>query len=198
MKKILSFLLALCMVFTMTVCVGSAAVSADDAEAAPGSDSPVGSYKLSELSCESGNSLAIVSSIVELGANFYLTLREDGTGCMDFLDSKIPAEWDEEGILQSGVLIRHLILPGEDLNSMDAIDFAAEEFPKGSVLFSLMSQYTPMPGLERFPELQKPVAPELNERLCAYLARYGPADGYWQEGSAATGEMIPAFDGTGL
>ena len=99
MKKILSFLLALCMVFTMTVCVGSAAVSADDAEAAPGSDSPVGSYKLSELSCESGNSLAIVSSIVELGANFYLTLREDGTGCMDFLDSKIPAEWDEEGIL---------------------------------------------------------------------------------------------------
>ena len=61
-----------------------------------------------------------------------------------------------------------------------------------------MSQYTPMPGLERFPELQKPVAPELNERLCAYLARYGPADGYWQEGSAATGEMIPAFDGTGL
>ncbi len=105
---------------------------------------------------------------------------------------------DGEGILQSGVLIRHLILPGEDLNSMDAIDFAAEEFPEGSVLFSLMSQYTPMPGLEKFPELQKPVEPELNERLCAYMARYGPADGYWQEGSAATGEMIPAFDGTGL
>ena len=105
---------------------------------------------------------------------------------------------DGEGILQSGVLIRHLILPGEDLNSMDAIDFAAEEFPEGSVLFSLMSQFTPMPGLEKFPELQKPVEPELNERLCAYMARYGPADGYWQEGSAATGEMIPAFDGTGL
>ena len=109
-----------------------------------------------------------------------------------------PYVMDGEGILQSGVLIRHLILPGEDLNSMDAIDFAAEEFPEGSVLFSLMSQYTPMPGLEKFPELQKPVEPELNERLCAYMARYGPADGYWQEGSAATGEMIPAFDGTGL
>ena len=57
----------------------------------------------------------------------------------------------EDGLLRSGVLIRHLILPGEELNAMDAIDFAAEEFPAGSVLFSLMSQYTPMPGLERFP-----------------------------------------------
>ena len=81
---------------------------------------------------------------------------------------------------------------------MDAIDFAAEEFPEGSVLFSLMSQYTPMPGLEKFPELQDPVDGELNERLCSYLSRYGPENAYWQEGSAATAEMIPAFDGTGV
>ncbi len=109
-----------------------------------------------------------------------------------------PYVMDGEGILQSGVLIRHLILPGQDLNSMDAIDFAAEEFPKGSVLFSLMSQYTPMPGLEKFPELQQPVEEELNARLRSYLERYGPADGYWQEGSAATSEMIPEWDGTGI
>ena len=109
-----------------------------------------------------------------------------------------PFVMDEEGLLQSGVLIRHLILPGQDLNSMDAIDFAAEEFPRGSVLFSLMSQYTPMPGLEDYPELQTPVDPELNARLCSYMERRGPEDGYWQEGSAATTEMIPAWDGTGL
>ena len=109
-----------------------------------------------------------------------------------------PYVMDGEGILQSGVLIRHLILPGQDLNSMDAIDFAAEEFPKGSVLFSLMSQYTPMPGLEKFPELQQPVEEELNARLRSYLERYGPADGYWQEGSAATSEMVPEWDGTGI
>ena len=109
-----------------------------------------------------------------------------------------PYVMDGEGVLQSGVLIRHLILPGQDLNSMDAIDFAAEEFPKGSVLFSLMSQYTPMPGLEKFPELEHPVEEELNARLCSYLERYGPADGYWQEGSAATKAMIPDWDGTGI
>ena len=109
-----------------------------------------------------------------------------------------PFSLDGEGMLCSGVLIRHLILPGQDLNAMDAIDFAAEEFPAGTVLFSLMSQYTPMPGLADYPELCRPVEPEMNERLRSYLDRRGPAEGYWQEGSAATGEMIPAWDGTGV
>ena len=100
-------------------------------------------------------------------------------------------------MLRSGLLIRHLILPGQDLNAMDVIDFAAEEFPPGSVLFSLMSQYTPMPGLERFPELQRRVDDETNQRLIAYLRKRG-LEGYWQETGSATGEMIPAFDGTGV
>ena len=108
-----------------------------------------------------------------------------------------PFELDAEGILRKGVLIRHLILPGQDLNAMDVIDFAAEEFPAGSVLFSLMSQYTPMPGMERFPELQNRVDAETNERLIAYMEKRG-LEGYWQEVDAATDEMIPAFDGTGV
>lgn len=108
-----------------------------------------------------------------------------------------PFELDAEGIMRKGVLIRHLILPGQDLNAMDVIDFAAEEFPAGSVLFSLMSQYTPMPGLERYPELQNRVDAETNERLIAYMEKRG-LEGYWQEVDAATDEMIPAFDGTGV
>ena len=109
-----------------------------------------------------------------------------------------PFVMGNDGLLRSGLLIRHLILPGEDLNSMDAIDFAAEEFPRGSVLFSLMSQYTPMPGLDRWPELQKRVEPELNDRLVDYMRRRGVETGYWQEPEAATDDMIPAFDGTGV
>ena len=109
-----------------------------------------------------------------------------------------PFRLDADGMLRRGVLIRHLILPDEDLNSMDVIDYVAEEFPPGSVLFSLMSQYTPMPGLEEYPALQKRVDPELNERLCHYMRRRGVEHGYWQEPEAATAEMIPAFDGTGL
>ena len=109
-----------------------------------------------------------------------------------------PYVLDGEGLLRSGLLIRHLILPGQDLNSMDVIDFVKEEFPEGCVLFSLMSQYTPVPGLESFPELQEPVPEELNARLLSYLERRGPENGYWQERSAATAEMIPLWDGTGV
>lgn len=108
-----------------------------------------------------------------------------------------PYVLDEDGMLRRGVLIRHLILPGQDLNAMDVIDFAAEEFPAGTVLFSLMSQYTPMPGLERFPELQQRVDDDTNQRLISYLRRRG-LEGFWQETDAATDEMIPAFDGTGV
>ena len=109
-----------------------------------------------------------------------------------------PYRMDEEGLLQSGVLIRHLILPDQREMAMDVIDFVAEEFPRGSVLFSLMSQYTPMPGLERYPELQRTVDPDLNADLVEYMIRRGIEDGYWQEPEAATGEMIPEFDGTGV
>ena len=105
---------------------------------------------------------------------------------------------DESGLLRSGVLIRHLILPGEIGNSMGAIDFVAESFPKGSVLFSLMSQYTPMPGMEKHGHLGERVDAETNAHLVRYMRRCGIEDGYWQEPSSSTADEIPAFDGTGV
>ena len=105
---------------------------------------------------------------------------------------------DENGIMQSGVLIRHLILPDETDNSMNAIDFVADEFPAGSALFSLMSQYTPMPDCEKFPELNRRVTREENEMLKHYMKLRGINDGFWQEPDSATEEMIPEFDLTGV
>ena len=108
-----------------------------------------------------------------------------------------PAVLDENGLLKRGVLIRHLILPGRMEDARDVIDFAADAFPPGGVLFSLMSQYTPMPGLETFPELGRRVTREENETLIHYLRVRG-LSGFWQEGEAATGEMIPDWDLTGV
>ena len=105
---------------------------------------------------------------------------------------------DDQGILQSGVLIRHLILPGNIEESRDVIDLVADRYPKGSVLFSLMSQYTPMGSAEAFPELSRTVSSEENEALLHYLHQRGLDDGFWQEPSAAGTESIPSFDGTGL
>lgn len=108
---------------------------------------------------------------------------------------------DSEGMLTSGLLIRHLILPGGGVNtenSMDVIDFVADSFPSGSVLFSLMSQYTPMPASGVYPELTERVTEETNELLRHYMKTRHLEDGYWQETSAATGELIPEFNGTGV
>ena len=109
-----------------------------------------------------------------------------------------PFRMDENGLLVSGVLIRHLILPGEIENSMGAIDFVSESFPPGSVLFSLMSQYTPIEGLEKYPALRRRVDPGENEHLIRYMRRCGLTEGYWQEPASATEELLPAFDGTGV
>lgn len=108
-----------------------------------------------------------------------------------------PYVLDDAGLLRSGVLIRHLILPGRLDDARDVMDFAADEFPRGSVLFSLMSQYTPMPGLERFPELMRRVTQEENRALIHYM-QVRHLDGFWQEPDAATEEMIPEWDLTGV
>ena len=108
-----------------------------------------------------------------------------------------PYVLDEEGLMKSGVLLRHLILPGRTEDARDVIDFAADEFPRGTLLFSLMSQYTPTPGLDDFPELQERVTPEENRALIHYMKVRG-LDGFWQDNDAATAEMIPDFDLTGV
>ena len=110
-----------------------------------------------------------------------------------------PFRIDENDMLQSGVLIRHLILPGWTDNSIGCIDWVAEHFPMGGVLFSLMSQYTPMPRIEgRFPELARVVDPAIAQMLYEYLLDRGIEDGYYQEPDSSGDEMIPEWDLTGL
>ena len=109
-----------------------------------------------------------------------------------------PFRLDEDGMLQRGVLIRHLILPQQAENTRRVIDWVGETFAPGQVLFSLMSQYTPVGDLARWPELQHPISPELNEEMYQYLIDSPIADGFYQDLDAATGDMIPAFDGTGV
>ena len=109
-----------------------------------------------------------------------------------------PYELDENGMLRSGVLIRHLVLPGRIADTRSVLRWVSETFAPGTVLFSLMAQYTPCGDLTRTPELKRTLtADEWDEALSA-LAEYGIEDGYVQELSAAGEEEIPAFDGAGV
>ena len=61
-----------------------------------------------------------------------------------------------------------------------------------------MSQYTPMPNLEAYPELQQRVSPALADFCYRYMLKKGIEDGYYQDPASATDEMIPDFDLTGV
>lgn len=103
----------------------------------------------------------------------------------------------ENGLLKSGVLIRHLILPGQVSEAKRVMDWVAGTFPPGAVLFSLMAQYTPVGALDGFPELRRPL--RLSELRAAreYMENLG-LPGYVQELDAVGQGFIPAFDLTGL
>ena len=102
----------------------------------------------------------------------------------------------ENGQLRSGVLIRHLVLPGELENTRRCIDWVARTFRPGDVLFSLMSQYTPQPGASG--KLARRVTRAEYRAAAAYLQNCGLTDGYTQERTSAREEYTPDFDLRGI
>jgi len=105
-----------------------------------------------------------------------------------------PYELDEDGMLKKGVLIRHLVLPGEMENTFGVLDWIADTFREGDVLVSLMGQYTPNGhgGPDRT------LTPEEYRRAADYMLGLGIYEGYTQELSSAREEYTPPFDGTGV
>ena len=104
----------------------------------------------------------------------------------------------EDGLLKRGVLIRHLILPGEIENSLGVIDWIADTFPKGSVLISLMSQYVPMGNALKISPYDRRITKAEYDAVLSWLWFRGLSDGYTQGFEAASLDFVPEFDGTGL
>lgn len=102
----------------------------------------------------------------------------------------------EGGLLKQGVLIRHLLLPGELENTRQVIDWVAAAFRPGDVLFSLMSQYTPQPGAQG--TLARHVTAAEYRAAVEYLGNCGITGGYTQERTSAREEYTPDFDLAGL
>lgn len=107
-----------------------------------------------------------------------------------------PAQYDEDGQMTRGVLLRHLVLPGEVDNSLAVVDWVAQTFPKGAVPLSLMCQYTPMPGMA--PPLDRRVTEEEYAAVMSWMQLCGLRDGFWQDYAAATETYIPSFQLEGI
>ena len=102
----------------------------------------------------------------------------------------------ENGLLTRGVLIRHLVLPGQLENTRRVIDWVSQTFQPGQVLFSLMSQYTPQPGAQG-PLARHVTAAEYRSAV-QYMENCGITGGFTQERTSAREEYTPAFDLTGV
>ena len=103
----------------------------------------------------------------------------------------------EEGILRRGVLIRHLLLPGQLAEAKRVMDWVAEAFPPGTVLFSLMSQYVPMGRAREVPGLDRRLRPSEIRAAQGYMRDLG-LEGFCQEAGSADAAFTPAFDLTGV
>ena len=102
----------------------------------------------------------------------------------------------ENGIMKKGVLIRHLVLPNCLDNTLRVIEWVAENFPKNAVLFSLMSQYVPMNGVQA--PLNRTITEEEYSGAVSWMEFCGLSNGFTQEFSSATTEYLPSFNFDGI
>lgn len=107
-------------------------------------------------------------------------------------------EFDENGMLKKGVVIRHLILPGQVQNSLKVLDYIAEHFPKDTVLLSLMAQYVPSGKVKNTPPFDRTVTEEEYRAVVDWLYMLGLTNGFLQERTAATAEYLPDFSLEGV
>ena len=103
----------------------------------------------------------------------------------------------ENGLLKRGVIIRHLILPGQVNGAKAVMDWVQENFAHGEVLFSLMSQYTPWGDLTNYPEINRRLRKGEMRAAIEYMQNLD-LPGFCQERTSAKEEYTPPFDLTGI
>ncbi len=107
-------------------------------------------------------------------------------------------EFDEDGMMRRGVIVRHLLLPGRLIEAKHIVKRLFEVFGN-SIYISLMSQYTPVNGIEkRYPELAATVSRKSYNKLIDYAIELGVEQGYYQSGDVAKESFIPCFDCEGV
>ncbi|MBQ7768832.1 MAG: 4Fe-4S cluster-binding domain-containing protein [Oscillospiraceae bacterium] len=98
-------------------------------------------------------------------------------------------QWEGERI-KKGVIIRHLILPGNVENSLKVLDWIGDTFAPGQVLVSLMRQYTPMPGLPA--PFDRKITDEEYDAVLSWMYLNG-LEGFTQEAASGDTAYIPQW-----
>ena len=107
-----------------------------------------------------------------------------------------PVRLDGDGTIRSGVIVRHLILPGCAEESMRILDWIVENLPGAWV--SLMAQYVPFGDVAGVDQLERRLTQAEYDRVVDRLLALGLEDGFVQELSSSDEKYIPPFDLTGV
>lgn len=106
-------------------------------------------------------------------------------------------ESGEQELIQKGVIVRQLLLPGQLEDAKQIVKYLYETYGN-QIYLSLMSQYTPLPHVEKYPELNQKVDRVIYDAYVDYAIELGVEQGFIQEGDVAEESFIPAFDGEGV
>ena len=107
------------------------------------------------------------------------------------------AAFSENEMMKKGVIVRHLLLPGYMKNAKAVVQYVYETYGN-KVFLSLMNQYTPLPQVEEFPEINRRVTEEEYAELVDFAIEIGVENGFIQEGETAKESFIPEFNNEGI
>lgn len=108
-----------------------------------------------------------------------------------------PPVFDAAGIMQRGVMVRHLALPGLDADSRRILEWLWQTFGN-DIYISLMNQYTPLYKAGLFREIDRRLTTLEYERLIDYAVGLGFENCFIQEGRTASADYVPDFNGDGV
>ncbi len=104
--------------------------------------------------------------------------------------------FNDDGIMQKGMIIRHLVLPSNTNASIEALDYLAENF--SDTYISVMAQYVPCGDLSNYKEINRPLTQREYNKVVNHIFDLGLEKIFVQELEAASDEFIPDFDFTGV
>ncbi len=106
-------------------------------------------------------------------------------------------QFDSRGLLKKGVVVRHLVLPGCTKDSKSVIKYLYDTYGN-DIFISILNQYTPLSGLENYPEINRKLTEEEYDEVVDFAIEIGVENGFIQEGDVADESFIPDFDGQGV
>lgn len=104
--------------------------------------------------------------------------------------------FDQNGIMQKGMIIRHLILPANTNPSIETLNYLANSYKDSNI--SLMAQYTPCGNLEQHKEINRPITKREYNKVLNHALELGFENLFVQELESADSCYIPNFDFSGV